>query len=102
MMRSLSFSPGERDIFRLYEDVKVSTWASKNLIVQDGKFAGSPLRLEWTPYRVDIMNSWASPYCEEIRVGGSPQTGKTLLLYACLAYSVDRRPGPRMLTMPTR
>ena len=31
---------------------------------------------------------------------GSPQTGKTLAMYACLGYSMDRRPGTRMLTMP--
>ena len=45
------------------------------------------------------MDTWSHPDVEEVDVCGSAQTGKTLVMHAALAYSVVKRPGPRMLAM---
>lgn len=98
-MVAFHFTSGERHIFRKRPRVNLSDWASVNLIVKDGPYAGGRYRKDVNPYLVGIMDAWSSPSVEEVVVSGSAQTGKTLVLHAALAYSVDMRPGPRMLAM---
>ena len=97
---SLIFTPGERHVFKRREALSVSDWAAKSVIVQDGPYRGARLRPDVTPYLPGIMDAWGRPGVEQVLVCGAPQTGKTLALYACLGYAVDRRPGTKMLAMP--
>jgi phage terminase large subunit GpA-like protein len=46
------------------------------------------------------MNIFGRKEIEEVCVCGAPQTGKTLAMYACLGYSIERRQGTKMLAMP--
>ena len=98
-MPRFRFTPGERHIFRKRPYVPLSDWAASNLIVKDGPYSGARYRKDVNPYLVEIMDTWSLPGVEEVDVSGSAQTGKTLVMHAALAYSVDRRPGPRMLAM---
>ena len=98
-MSRFRFTPGERHIFRKRPYVPLSDWSASNLIVKDGPYAGARYRKDVNPYLVEIMDTWSLPGVEEVDVSGSAQTGKTLVMHAALAYSVDRRPGPRMLAM---
>jgi phage terminase large subunit GpA-like protein len=95
----LRFTPGERDIFRRVPFMAPSEWAEKNYMVMDGPHAGTRWRNSLTPYLAGIMDAWAQDGVELVVVEGSPQTGKTATLHICLGYSVDRRPGPKMLAM---
>lgn len=99
-MPHFRFTTPERHIYRRLPPQKPSDWATENLIVPDGPYAGSRFRRDVAPYSVGIMDTWAEPSVEEAIVCGAPQTGKTLLTYACLSYAIARRPGPRMLSMP--
>jgi phage terminase large subunit GpA-like protein len=92
----------ERRVFARRERVPVSQWATKNLIVQDGPYRGSPLRLDVSPFLAGPMDAFSTHGIEEVIVCGSLQVGKTLVLYACLGYAMDYRPGVKMLTMPTK
>ena len=94
------FTEGELMVLRAREDLSVSEWAERHLMVMDGPLRGGPLRSEATPYLKFIMDSFNDPFVEQIVVCGSPQTGKTLAMYACLGYSTDRRTGTKMLAMP--
>lgn len=97
---SLRFTAGERSVFRRRERIKVSEWAERHVIVKDGPHAGGRIRMDYAPYLAGIMDAWGDPLVEEVDVAGSPQTGKTLTMYGCMAYAVDYRPAPRMLAMP--
>lgn len=99
-MATFRFTAGERHVFRRRPPIPVSRWCAENLVVKDGPYAGGRFRLDVNPYLAEIMDTWGQPGVEEVVVCGAPQTGKTLLMYGCLAYCVDRRPGPRMLAMP--
>jgi phage terminase large subunit GpA-like protein len=90
----------EKRIVRQPPAMTVSEWSAKNLIVQDGPFKGTSLRLDWAPYLIKIMDVFGLDEVEEVCVCGAPQTGKTLAMYSCLGYSVDRRQGTKMLAMP--
>jgi phage terminase large subunit GpA-like protein len=97
---SFQFTESEKRIFKRKETISVSEWAARNIVVQDGPYRGSKLRLDVAPYLISIMNAYSEDSIEEIIVCGAPQTGKTLAMYACLGYSIDRRPGTKMLAMP--
>ena len=101
-MIALSFTPGEREIFAKREIVAPSRWATRSVIVQDGLYAGSPVRMDAAPYMAGILDLYARRGVEELIVCGSPQVGKTLILYICLGWAMDFRPGTKMLAMPTR
>lgn len=98
----IRFCEAERRVFARREKLTVSQWASKYLIVQDGIYRGSPLRLDVSPFLRGPMDAYSRPGVREVVVCGSLQVGKTLLLYACLGWSMDYRPGIKMLAMPTR
>jgi phage terminase large subunit GpA-like protein len=97
---SFRFTEGERFLFRRRPPIPVSEWAARHIVVQDGPYRGTRLRPEVSPYLAGIMDAWGRPEVEEVCVCGSPQTGKTLAMYSCLGYSIDRRPGTKMLAMP--
>lgn len=96
----MRLTEAERAVYARPERMSVSEWAARYLIVPDGPYAGARYRRDVNPYLAGIMDAWGDPRVEEVLVCGAPQTGKTLALDACLAYSVDRRPGPKMLAMP--
>lgn len=99
---ALAFTPSERRIFAKREAVSCSAWAARNLIVQDGIYRGSPLRLDVSPYLSGPLDAYSRAGVEEVILCGSLQIGKTLFLYACLGFAMDYRPGTKMLAMPTR
>ena len=99
MMHTFRFTSGEQDIFRRRPYTPLSVWASENIIVKDGPYAGSRFRLDVNPYLAGIMDTWSDPQVEETDICGSAQTGKTSILHCAIAYCVDMRPGPRMLAM---
>jgi phage terminase large subunit GpA-like protein len=94
------FEDSERSVFKRKPDIPVSSWAVQNIIVQDGPYRGAPFRLDVAPYLLDIINSYSKDSVEEVIVCGAPQTGKTLAMYICLGYSMERRTGTKMITMP--
>jgi phage terminase large subunit GpA-like protein len=99
---SFSLVPAERDIFMRREALPPSRWASRHCIVQDGLYAGSPVRMDVSPYMAGILDMYARRGVEEVIVCGSPQIGKTLIQYICLGWCMDYRPGTKMLVMPTK
>jgi phage terminase large subunit GpA-like protein len=98
----IAFTEAECRIFARRERISVSRWASRHLIVQDGPYRGSPLRLDVAPFLAGPMDAYSTHGIEEVIVCGSLQVGKTLFLYACLGFAVDYRPGVKMLAMPTK
>jgi phage terminase large subunit GpA-like protein len=90
----------ERAVLKAQIVQTVSEWARENIIVMDGPYRGAPLRVDVNPYIRDIMDCFSDKGIEQVVICGSPQTGKTLALYACMGYAVDRRVGTKMLAMP--
>lgn len=96
----LEFTALERDAFRARPFVPPSQWSEDHVVVMDGPYAGSRWRNDLTPYLVEIMDTWASTDVDEVVACIIAQSGKTRAMYNCLAWAIDRRPGPRMLAMP--
>lgn len=100
--RTFVFTPSERDIFARREIFSPSRWAARNIIVQDGAYSGSPVRMDVSPYMPGILDTYGLRGVEEMAVCGSLQIGKTLILNICLGWAMEYRPGTKMLAMPTK
>lgn len=100
MSKQFVFCDGERSIFTRRPRLSCSEWAARNIIVQDGPYKGSPMRLEVSPYLIFPMDCFSDITIKQIAFCGSLQIGKTLLLYACMCYAMDYSPGEMMLAMP--
>ncbi len=94
------FTASERRIYRKRERPRPSVWAAQNVVVQDGPYAGSRLRLDVTPYMAGILDTLYQPHVEEAAVCASPQISKSEMLQAALFYSMEFYPGPKLLAMP--
>lgn len=94
------FTESERRIFKKRVRPRVSEWAARNIIVQDGPYAGSRLRMDVTPYMPEILDTLYLPHVEEVAVCASPQVCKTELMMASMFYSMEYFPGPKLLAMP--
>lgn len=101
-LNTITFTPSERAVFARLPFQPVAPWAEQNIIVPDGRFKNTPLRLSISPFLAGPMNVFSVPNVREVIVCGSLQVGKTLFLYACLTWSMFYRPGVSMLTMPTK
>jgi phage terminase large subunit GpA-like protein len=95
-----SLTESECLVFRAPEPISVSAWAARSVIIQDGPYRGGRMRLDVNPYLFPLMDMFGRRGLEQITICGSAQTGKTLLLYVCLGFAIERMPGTKMLAMP--
>ncbi len=100
MIRNITFLPGERAIFAAPDALTVSQWAEKNVVVPDGPYSGARWRNDVVPYLTGIMDAWGDDDVRLVVVAGVPQSGKTRAMHNCLLYSIARRRGTKMMSMP--
>ncbi|SCY01621.1 terminase gpA endonuclease subunit [Desulfoluna spongiiphila] len=98
-MDTITFTEGERQIFKAKEKLTVSQWAEKYRRVTKGSAPGQWTN-ELTPYLVEPMDAWNRPWVQKIFLCFAPQTGKTQVAINCMEYAVDQDPGPAMYVMP--
>ncbi len=96
---SLTFTPGERRVFRLRERLTVSEWAERYRIVTNGPMTGL-WQNTTTPYLVGPMNAISQPHVRRIILMFAPQTGKTQVAFNALCRWIEQDPGPCMYIMP--
>lgn len=63
--------------------------------------APGPWRNELTPYLVEIMDTAADPAFQEVVVQGASQTGKTEVELNLVGWTIDLRPSPIVIVLPT-
>lgn len=82
--------------------VQPSAWASENVVVPDGPYAGERWSPEEAPYAVEILDSLA-PHepCTRVTVRKSAQTGLTLVGLAWLGYIATVAPADALVVQPT-
>lgn len=79
-----------------------SQWATQNLVVPDGEYAGRNFDLDLTPYLAEPMDYLsADSDVNEVVVRKSAQTGFTLMLLGVAGYVIDRAPCDMMIVQPT-
>jgi phage terminase large subunit GpA-like protein len=92
-------SDPERRIFRRHKKIPVSRWAEMHRYVTMSVLPGR-WRNEVTPYLAGIMDASFFPSVQTIIVCKAPQTGVTEGTLNCIAYAIDRDPGPVLMVYP--
>jgi phage terminase large subunit GpA-like protein len=90
---------GERAIFRHRAPVPVSQWAEKHRVVHLSSRPGPWLNAV-TPYNAGIMDASFFPSVQVITEMKCPQSGGTEGVHNCVAYTIDRAPGPVLYVYP--
>lgn len=94
-----SFGLGERASLRHRKPIPVSLWAERHRVVHVSSLPG-PWRNQVTPYAAAIMDSSFYPSVGRISIMKCPQSGGTEAVHNCVAYAIDRAPGPVLYVYP--
>jgi len=93
------FSEPEKKVFRKHKRIPVSRWAERYRYVTMSVLPGR-WKNEVTPYLVGIMDAAWFPSVQTTILCKSPQVGGTEAILNCLAYAIDRDPGPALCIYP--
>lgn len=98
----LTFTLGERKVFRHRNKIKVSEWAERHRVVTAGPLEGGKWSNELAWYLVGMMDASFFPGVQTSVWCAAPQVGKSAAADTCLAYTMDRDPGPTLSVYPDR
>lgn len=93
------FSEPEKKVFRKHKRIPVSRWAERYRYVTMSVLPGR-WKNEVTPYLAGIMDAAWFPSVQTVILCKSPQVGGTEAILNCLAYAIDRDPGPALCIYP--
>jgi len=93
-------SKAERNVYRKRKRIPVSRWAERHRVVTRGPFQGAVYRSDTMPYLGPVMDAAFFPSVETIILCAAPQTGKSFVIDTCIAYAIDRDPGPVLYVYP--
>ncbi|HPS93730.1 MAG TPA: phage terminase large subunit family protein [Deltaproteobacteria bacterium] len=97
-----SFWACEREALSPPEDLDVSEWANRNIVLlPESSREPGPYRWQRTPYAKGILDIYRRPSVRHMVLKTSTQVGKTQILYDILGYIIDQDPYPTMLMYPS-
>lgn len=96
----LRFTRQEKRVLRRKKYIAPSEWCEKNIMLPRDAAVPGQWRNSMVPYAAGIMDASFFPTVEEIGVCAAPQTAKTTIVYNCLGYATDMRPGNAMVIFP--
>lgn len=99
MRLKVVFSESERKVFRKHKRIPVSRWAERYRFVTMSVLPGK-WRNEVTPYLAGIMDASWFATVQTVILCKAPQVGGTEAILNCLAYAIDRDPGPALCIYP--
>lgn len=94
-----NFGVGERAALRRRKPIPVSVWAERHRIAHLSSRPG-PWRNQTTPYAAGIMDAGFFPSVRSVSVMKCPQSAGTEAIHNCVAYAIDRAPGPVLYVYP--
>jgi phage terminase large subunit GpA-like protein len=95
-------TPAMRAALRWPEQVTVSEWCDRNIVLGHDDAEPGPYRTGRTPYAREIMDGFGHPWVRQITFIKSTQIGGSRIGLNLLAYAIAQDPGPITWVMPTR
>jgi phage terminase large subunit GpA-like protein len=91
---------GERAVFRRRRQMRVSRWAEEHRVVHNSSIPG-----KWknaaNPCLAGIMDASFHPSVQTVAIMKAPQVGGARRhVHNCIAYAIDRAPGPALYVYP--
>lgn len=93
------FSKGERAVLRHRKAIPVSLWAERHRVVHNSSRPGRWHNMT-TPYAAGIMDVSLAPSVQQVAIMKCPQSAGTESVHNCVAYTLDRAPGPVLYVYP--
>jgi len=91
-----------QDVFRPGAHLTPSQWAEKHRVISQGPNAGQRWSNEMTPYLVEIMDFFASPWARSGVVRKSARVGFTEgIIGNLVGYTIDHDPCPMAVVQPS-
>jgi phage terminase large subunit GpA-like protein len=90
----------ERQVLKRQKFLAPSAWAQKHRYISRRFRHGGRWRNDTVPYAAGIMDASFFKSVEEIGICAVPQSAKTELVYTCISYATDQRPGDVMILFP--
>ena len=89
------------DILRPREEMTITQWAEKHMILPDTSNEPGRFRVERAPYQKEIMDAITNPIVRDVSVMSSAQIGKTFIILCGIGYFIDYEPTSQMMVLPT-
>lgn len=89
------------DQLRPKENMTISQWADKYMVLPEGSNEAGRFSSDMIPYQKAIMDAITDPEVVDVTVMSSAQVGKTTIIMCGIAYYIDHEPTTQMLVMPT-
>ena len=83
-------------------DLTVSEWADRNIVLGGDSAEPGPYHTDRTPYVREWQDSAALPWVHQVTIQKSTQVGGSVSLLNILAFAISEDPGPITWVMPTR
>ena len=98
---TLQFMCKLTETLRPKEEMSLSEWADKYMILPSGSNEAGHYSSDTIPYQKAIMDAITDPEVVDVAVMSSAQVGKTTIIMCGIAYYIDYEPSTQMLVMPT-
>lgn len=98
---TLSMICGLTKQLRPKENMTISQWADRHMILPEGSSESGRYSSETVPYQKAIMDAITDPEVVDVSIMSSSQVGKTLIIICGICYYIDYEPTTQMMVMPT-
>ncbi|MFG6330045.1 MAG: phage terminase large subunit family protein [Lachnospiraceae bacterium] len=83
------------------EDLTVSQWADKYMVLPDGSNEAGRFNTASVPYQKEIMDAITDISVRETTIMSSAQVGKTTIILCGIGYYIDHEPSTQLMVLPT-
>lgn len=98
---TLQFMCDLANVLKPKEDMTITQWADKYMVLPEGSNESGRYSSETIPYQKEIMDAITDPEVVDVSVMSSSQVGKTTIIMCGIGYYIDHEPANQMLVMPT-
>lgn len=99
--RTLQFICSLTEALRPREELSITEWAEKNMILPDGGNESGHFRVSNMPFQKEIMDVITDPRVTNVVIMSSAQVGKTTIVLCGIGYYIDHEPAVQMVVLPT-
>jgi phage terminase large subunit GpA-like protein len=96
----IKFSRQEKRVLRKRQKIAPSLWAEKHRYLPRDAAVPGRWKNSTVPYAPAIMDAAFYPSVQEIVLCFAPQGAKTEIVYTCMGYTADRKPGNWLVVFP--
>lgn len=83
------------------EEMTVSQWADKNMVLPDGSNEAGHFRTANVPYQKEIMDAITDIHVRSVTIMSSSQVGKTTIILCGIGYYIEHEPAMQQVVLPT-